>query len=166
MVVLKLFQGCNNNCKTAHAIKKIFFCILITILGNIECTIFRTLNEESRSIITGERGYNRDSTLTHIYQSPKWLGPGWYRLEEPAGSKIPETPTAYQKCGTYYTGWMRGSHPTLAGQTNDVKFCFSSSSNVCYYSVMGKVTNCGGFFVYKLPNIPVSNHLRYCAESE
>ena len=76
-----------------------------------------------------------------------------------------ETPTIKNKCGTQATGWLDGSHPKLTGQTKDAKFCFTWNGNNCNWSALGKVTNCGKFFVYKLPEAPVSGYLRYCAES-
>jgi hypothetical protein len=125
--------------------------------------VYKTLDEGSRSITTGQEGIYRD-LATSSTKSPSWEGPGWYRLQEPAGTKIPDTPPPDKQCGTRATGWMDGEYPENAGQTNDVKFCFSWEGNTCKWSAFGKVTNCGKYFVYKLPPIPVDSTLRYCAE--
>ena len=136
------------------------------ILDNRECTdeVYKTLDEGSRSIMAGELPRFRDLVTTYTGQSPSWEGPGWYRLQEPAGTKIPQNPTSAFRCGTRATGWMDGDLPKKAGQTNDVKFCFSWDGNTCKWSAFGKVTNCGKYFVFKLPHIPHVGYLRYCAE--
>merc|ERR1719222_299659 len=113
--------------------------------------------------MAGEPPKYRD-LVTASNNSPSWEGTGWYRLQEPAGTKIPQNPTSESKCGTDATGWMNGELPKKAGQTNDVKFCFSWQGNNCKWSAFGKVTNCGKFFVFKLAPIPIDGRLRYCAE--
>merc|ERR1719222_1336771 len=136
---------------------------------NLECTdeVYSTLNEASRSILIGQELGEYADLATADDKSPSWAGPGWYRIQEPAGTKIPDTPPPDKQCGTYATGWMDGQLPKKVGQTNDVKFCFSWKENDCHWSTFGKVTNCGRFVVYKLPSIinqSGGHYLRYCAE--
>ena len=64
-------------------------------------------------------------------------------------------------------GYMTSPHPTSIHESKDVEFCFhwpgiSPRGPKCQLSRKGKVTNCGGFYVYLLR--PVSAHFRYCAE--
>ena len=59
------------------------------------------------------------------------------------------------------TGWLSGSVPTALWESTDVKFCFSTT---CRWSTLGKVTNCGAFFVYYLVDAPHCS-LRYCASN-
>jgi hypothetical protein len=68
------------------------------------------------------------------------------------------------KCGSRATGWLNGQHPTAIGQSQDVEFCFHFGTNTCTNTAQGKVTNCGNFFVYNLPDTPDCS-LRYCADS-
>jgi len=95
--------------------------------------------------------------------SPDWKGPGWYRITEPAGSRIPEYSPGQLHCGTHASGWLNGTHPAVPGQQQDMKVCFNWSGNACMWSINVVVRNCGGYFVYKLPDTPVC-YLRYCAE--
>jgi len=133
------------------------------IPDNTECQDenYRTLEELSRSINFGGVGSIRDVTGS-LSKSTSWEGAGWYRVVEPAGTKIPETPPGRNKCGTGSTGWLRGSHPNNAGESKEVSFCFANSQKDCGKAVFGKVTNCGNFFVYKLQEAQLGG--RYCAQ--
>ena len=97
----------------------------------------------------------------HDATSPDWSGSGWYRFLRPAGTRMSTSPTPKRRCLTQGTAWMRGAHPRSKGQTNNVTFCFNWDHS-CWRSVRGKVTNCGSFYVYFLPNVPQC-HNRYCA---
>ena len=81
-------------------------------------------------------------------------------------TRIPESPPGIFQCGTGAPGWLKGSHPALAGQTKEVKFCFDhkgiGSRTDCEWSTQGKVTHCGEYFVYYLEKPPTCK-LRYCA---
>jgi hypothetical protein len=68
------------------------------------------------------------------------------------------------KCGSKAAGWLNGQHPTSIGQSQDAEFCFHYGTNTCTKSAIGKVTNCGNFFVYNLPDTPDCS-LRYCTDS-
>ena len=119
------------------------------------------LNDASRSVSYGH-GNNYCDKLDSSYLSPGWKGPAWYRFSMPAGTRIPESSPGKYHCGTYVTGWLSGVHPTSPGASSNVKYCFTGSSNDCYWSTQGKVTNCGSYFVYYLENTPTCD-LRYCA---
>ena len=142
-----------------------------------ECTRYTLLTDDTRSILYGD-GTSKgsrvqgskwycDTTDTSKFhtslslKSPGWVGPAWYRM--PAGTpRIPESSPGASRCGTYYTGWLSGVHPTTSGASSDVKYCFTYGSNDCEWFNQGKVTNCGNYFVYYLQNTPQC-HLRYCA---
>ena len=94
--------------------------------------------------------------------SPDWKGPGWYRITEPAGSRIPEFAPKWGYCGTATTGWLNGTHPAVPGQQKDMSVCFNWVNSACEWNTTATVRNCGGYFLYKLPNTP-SCYLRYCA---
>ena len=54
------------------------------------------------------------------------------------------------------------AHPTEIDVSIDVDFCFNWVRGSCSRKTMGKVTNCGKFFVYFLKHVPSA--YRYCAE--
>ena len=117
------------------------------------------------SYVQGSKWYCDSTDNSKYYstalKSPGWVGPAWHRM--PAGTpRIPESSPGVCHCGTYYTGWLSGVHPTTPGASSNVKFCFHYSSNDCWKSTQGKVTNCGNYFVYYLENTPLC-HMRYCA---
>ena len=96
------------------------------------------------------------------FTSYYWSGSGWYRFVGRAGTRMPTSQTPTGRCLTQATAWMKSSHPRSKGQTKNVWFCFTSKTYSCWRHAYGKVTNCGSFFVYYLPNAPVC-HARYCA---
>ena len=59
---------------------------------------------------------------------------------------------------------MVEAHPDTVGDSQDVQFCFDLRTNICRWSTMGKVTHCGDFYVYYLPDT-THCRLRYCAEN-
>ena len=143
--------------------------------GRPECTSYTVLEDSSRATSFGD-GTNAGSSVNGKYRcdregfsgfsgtevSPGWRGPAWYRFTMPAGTRIPESSPGPYHCGTVYTGWLSGVHPTSPGASIKAKFCFDWGSNDCGYSTQGKVTNCGSYFVYYLENTHVCN-IRYCA---
>ena len=60
-------------------------------------------------------------------------------------------------CGTYWPGYLDvHEHPTLANGTSvKARICFYwNEEKPCVQSVETTVTNCGGFFVYDLLDVP------------
>ena len=41
------------------------------------------------------------------------LAEGWYRFVGAAGTKMPTTRVPAYRCGTHWSGWLNGSHPTV-----------------------------------------------------
>ena len=64
-------------------------------------------------------------------------------------------------CGTAATGWLAGGHPTKLYESIYSTSCFDWDNN-CQWSDVTQVTNCGGYFVYKLNDVTACR-LRYCA---
>ena len=97
-------------------------------------------------------------------------GNNWVRFVEPAGVKLSNTDIGTRACGTYGSGWMRGSDPTIVGQTLDRTACFSYDGNPCHGGGVNiKVSLCSDnnneqFFIYQLKKPPYCN-LGYCAKS-
>ena len=67
------------------------------------------------------------------------------------------------RCGTYYPGWLSGSHPTVNEGAVQRRVCFSYYvyGDCCSLSTYIRVRNCGAFFVYQLKPLTVCNS-RYC----
>jgi hypothetical protein len=94
----------------------------------------------------------------------QWLGTGWYRFREPAGTQLPESPPDGFFCGTDAAGWLNGTHPTPEEGIVSREACFSIGGDPCGGgSGFIEVLNCQAFFLYKLVDITACNY-RYCAE--
>ncbi|CAH3179090.1 unnamed protein product [Porites evermanni] len=103
----------------------------------------------------------RRTSYGYYYYCDSSLGPGWFRFQGSAGTRMATSCVSYQRCGTYYTGWLYGGHPSVAdGQVTRTVY-FNSGYNCCYYSRSIKVRNCGSFYVYYLNGTPTCN-ARYC----
>ncbi|CAH3191970.1 unnamed protein product [Porites evermanni] len=102
----------------------------------------------------------RRTSYGYGYYCDNGLGPGWFRFQGSAGTRMATSCPSYRRCGTYGSGWLSGGHPSVAdGQvTRTVYF----NDGYCYsYSKRIKVRNCGSYYVYYLSGTPTCN-LRYC----
>ena len=98
------------------------------------------------------------------------LSTDWYRFSGAAGNQMAESCVDMYRCGTYYPGWLNGSHPTVNEGAVQRRVCFGDysrdccfggySRDCCLLSVYIRVRNCGGFFVYQLK--PLLCGFRYC----
>jgi len=99
--------------------------------------------------------------------SSDWMGADkWYRFEGDAGKILAQQPSIKKSCGTNVNGWSPTIITGLAvGQTKDLSICYGTTDDPerkpCYKTATGEVTNCGDFYVYKLPDTP-GCHMRYC----
>ena len=85
----------------------------------------------------------------------------WYRFVGDAGTKMPTTRVPAFRCGTDWSGWLDGAHPTVEDGEILRTVCFSDRSTGCKFSQVTIVKNCGSYFIYKLR--PVINcNSRYC----
>ena len=103
---------------------------------------------------------------------------GWYRFEGSAGDQLPDRCVLMWRWGTKHTGWLNGTHPTVAEGVVKRKVCFSGQTSCCERSYIIKVKNCSSYYVYTLRSVP-SNYscgnagagklawdkLRYCRET-
>ena len=64
------------------------------------------------------------------------------------------------RCGGGASGWMNGSHPTVADGKVARKVCYSWG-RCCSWSNNIEVVNCGQYYIYKLSKPPTCD-LRYC----
>ena len=129
------------------------------------CTSYRELSSSSRHKTTrvGEGvqaacGDTRCCDRSWTWDHPDWAGPQWYRFLGAAGSKMIESNPGVNYCGTNYPGWLVGGHPSPGEQVNrTVQFQYNNQT------VEVLVYNCFGYYVYKLPDVPLCN-LGYCGE--
>ena len=92
------------------------------------------------------------------------LPKGWYRFVGAAGTKMPTTRVPMYRCGTDFSGWLDGAHPTLEDSQVCRMVCFSRRTTGCRFSATISVKNCGSYFIYKLQK-PPSCPSRYCSKN-
>ena len=90
---------------------------------------------------------------------------GWYRFSGGAGTQMAEACRKMYSCSTNSSGWLNGTHPTVAEGIVQRKVCFLQRvsqffNGCCYYSKNISVRNCGAFYVYRLD--PAGCDYRYC----
>jgi len=98
--------------------------------------------------------------------SSDWKGADkWYRFDGSAGSILAQDSSKKGSCGTNVNGWSPNVFTGVAiGATENLALCFGATNDArgtCFAKASGEVTNCGTFFVYKLPEAPGCN-MRYC----
>ena len=77
-----------------------------------------------------------------------------------AGTKMPTTPVPAHRCGTVWSGWLNGAHPTVEDGEVYRMVCFSYRSAGCKHQTYISVKNCGSYFIYKLHRTTYIS--RYC----
>ena len=108
-----------------------------------------------------------DRDINNVIQSiecDKNLKQGWYRFLNVPGIRMPTTCPPKLRCGTYYTGWLNGAHPTVNEGIVTRDICIHKS-DCCSEMIFNiKVKNCGSFCVYHLTGGPTCPW-RYCYTS-
>ena len=115
-----------------------------------ECKNYQILSSADRKVTYHTRTKLCDNTL----------GPGWFRFQGDAGTKMPTSCTPQNRCGSYGTGWLTGVHPWENEGTVTRKACFNYPNSCCRFSNNIKVRNCSGYYVYYLTGT-ICN-VRYC----
>ena len=105
-----------------------------------ECQHYQTLTTADRKITFALVSTRCDSSL----------GPGWFRFQGNAGTKMPTSCPAKTMCDTHATGWLNGAHPTEVDGKVTRQVCFHWSSGCCNWSTNIQVRNCG-FLLCVLP---------------
>ena len=101
------------------------------------------------------------STPQDLVLCDNQLPKGWYRFVGAAGTRMSTTRVPAFRCGTDWSGWLDGSHPTVKDGKVQRMVCFSDRSTGCKYSNIISVKNCGYYFIYKLQQ-PANCNSRYC----
>ena len=89
------------------------------------------------------------------------LPKGWYRFVGAAGTKMPTTHVPAFRCGTAWSGWLDGAHPTVEGVEVKRTVCLSNRVTGCRHLINIDVKNCGSYFIYNLIPPPICES-RYC----
>ena len=126
--------------------------IIIIILPISEYQNYGSLNSTDRKITYPVSSYYCDNGI----------GPGWFRFEGSAGTRMPTSCPPTYRCGTHAPGWMNGGHPTVADGQVTRTVCFHYSGDCYRWSTNIKVRNCGSYYVYYLSGTPGGCSLRYC----
>ncbi|MCB1144999.1 MAG: putative Ig domain-containing protein [Leptospiraceae bacterium] len=126
--------------------------------ATINMTVINSLTEcSSYATLAGD---DRSTTVTGTVLCDISLALNWYRFTGTFVVMPTTAPTDYY-CNTHATGYMNFSHPANSGTSFTGPVCFNWSGNSCYLTTTINVSNCGGFYVYKLPASPGCD-LRYC----
>ena len=72
--------------------------------------------------------------------------------------KLAKSVPSTGRCGTNIGAFSPFDLPTTIGVSQDLNVCYGN----CQRNKPGKVTNCGSFYVYQLPDVPYCS-IRYCA---
>ena len=126
-----------------------FIYLFIYLLADV-CQNYQTLSDKERKYTYPSTSRICDDNLD-----------GWYRFQEPAGTKMLTTCPPLQSCGTAYPGWLRNGHPTVAEGIVARKVCFHTQDECCDNLANIKVKNCSSYYIYRFSPI---NHCpsRYC----
>lgn len=113
----------------------------------------------------GRRVGNVINKLTDSAICDRALYRRWYRFESAAGGIMPEQCVEEFHCGTHAPIWLNGRHPPTYNQPVDIEVCVSLAGECCRRRWYIRVTNCGDFFTYLLPDTP-GCYMAYCIGNE
>jgi len=117
-----------------------------------QCSLYTSINDATRLATAGGGSATDQSLFSSTYT--------WYRFIGGSGTQIVTSAPNYNQCGTYYSGWYAGTMPTY-GNTLSGTVCYVFT-NICSYSNMILVTNCGSYYVYGLIYLTTASPARYC----
>ena len=125
------------------------------LFSSLACPDYQSLTDAYRNV---------DSSNNLNFGCDKRIGPGWFRFQGAAGTRMPTSCPPKYRCNTNVPGWLNGVHPTVASGEVTRKVCFHWGKSCCYFSINIKVKNCGSFYVYYFDSTPNNGqcHLRYC----
>ncbi len=134
------------------------------------------LNESDRNVKHSYEKYCDHQNYSGSVKSQKsqnWAGPGWYRFITPAGIRLAQSPPGFKHCGTFASGWTNTNLSNLRiGDSCSIDICYDSYKKIdgkkvygdCQQQNSGKVSHCGDYLVYYLPDTPACQY-RHCGEN-
>ncbi|XP_074612974.1 uncharacterized protein LOC141871838 isoform X2 [Acropora palmata] len=154
-------HGLRIRARVTHSFSRFAFKASYTVISSKdtvsdECFNFTFLNESNRAVT------NLSSSLDNLSD---FKLSGWYRFSGGAGTQMAEACPKMYSCSTNSSGWLNGSHPTVAEGIVKRKVCFLQLvsqffTDCCNQAKTISVRNCGGFYVYRLD--PSDYYSRYC----
>ena len=161
-----MYSDCSSTGSCDRCTSGILNCIVhLPIPVPDQCTNYQVLDDPTRNRNHEEEYY---CDFEGFSTSPDWKGAAYYRVQEPAGVRIPTGGVSYMHCGTSGAGWINDYENKIpnmkVGEEVTVRVCYSWLYDQCDEKNDIKVTKCpGDYLVYYLVTPPVCN-LRYCAE--
>jgi hypothetical protein len=90
------------------------------------------------------------------------IGGRWIRFIGTSGTIISLTSPGINHCGAYIPGWFNGTLPSTTEEVVSAEICFDMPIGpYCNLVLNASVVNCGSFYTYFLPPVPICNG-RYC----
>lgn len=136
----------------------------------VPCTDYEVMDSSTRHYTTPDTllcgGASCCDQTGNSYQTPDWKGDAWYRFSGAAGTQMRDTPLPDRDlCGADWPGWMSGGHPSSGeGEVSRTVYFQSTADSESFGAETDiSVINCGGYFVYHLPDTPAC-HAGYCGE--
>ena len=130
----------------------------VTLPSQCNNSNHQVLSNKWRKVSYTKAGFRCDAKTTGFQ-------PGWYVFDASIGGKMPQTCPPTGRCGAFAPGWLKGSHPTEFGQTSKETVCFHWNEKCCNLQVTVDITNCGGFYAYKLPYTSNVCSSVYCGDA-
>jgi hypothetical protein len=126
--------------------------------GDPPCSSYTVINDPLRNVNTsGTGGVCDDGPLFNTS-----IGGRWIRFIGIGGTIMPLTSPGIAHCGAFLAGWFNGILPSMTGIVVSADICFEMYRGPdCNFLQNASVANCGSFYVYFLPPIPICN-ARYC----
>lgn len=139
----------------------VLFCFSVLLFIKPFYCCFSTECQQYQSLTNGNR---KSSFGQGAVQCDNSLGPGWFRFEGAAGTRMPTSCVPTHRCDTNVPGWLTGGHPTVADGKVTRKVCFNWNSGCCHFSINIQVRNCGAYYVYYFNSTPNNGQcdFRYC----
>ena len=119
------------------------------------CYHYKNLSDANRKI-SYATPIGRELCDTH-------LPLGWYRFVGAAGTKMPTKRVPAFRCGTDWSGWLDGAHPTVEDGEVERTVCFSDRSSGCKGTILIYVKKCSSYYIYKLDQ-PFGCMSRFCSK--
>ena len=120
-----------------------------------ECNSYIDLDEP------GRYWSNNSGSVICDYHDPKFVNNKWYRFVGGAGRMMASYCIPKSSCSTHRSSWINGDHPTSLYTTVTTTVCMHWGSDCCEVSYPVGITQCDGYYVYKLQK-PTGCSERYC----